>query len=299
MNNNTLVSVFIIAYNSEDYIIEALESVKAQTYHNIELVLSDDKSTDKTLIVARDWIEKNQNRFTNCVIVEAKKNTGPTGNYNRAICACKGTWLKMLDGDDLLTPTCVEDNLNFIKENPESKIIVSNSIVFFDNGRKEVIQNPGILNPTFFTLTAEEQFEMLVKEDVLLNPNSTFISSDVYKNVKYDERIRFMEDRPFYWNCTRNGIKIHYFDKETVKYRKHEGALTGLSGEKLLSLYYQDALATFFYITRKPELEKRGLDTSLYEKQILWYLFVKIILKNKGNLITKFIKKVVDHFYLK
>lgn len=299
MNNNPIVSVFIVAYNSSEYILEALESVKAQTYDNIELVISDDKSTDCTVQIAKEWVDKNRDRFVNVTIVESIVNSGPTGNYNRAVAACHGEWLKMLDGDDKMLPRCIEDNLKFVQDNPDALIIVSNSIVFFDNGRKDKIQNPGKLNPEFFKQNSSEQFESLVRSDVLLNPNSTFISSKVYKIVKYDERIRFMEDRPFYWNCTKNGFKIHHFDKETVMYRKYDGALTGLSKSKLLSLYYQDALATFYYLIRKTELEKRNLNTCLYEKQILWYLFAKHVLKNKSNIITRFIKRVIEHVYIK
>lgn len=297
--NNPLVTVFIIAYNSSDYIVEALESVKAQTYDNIELVVSDDKSPDQTVQIAKEWIANNRERFVNAIVVEAASNTGPTGNYNRAVAACHGEWLKMLDGDDKLLPTCVEDNLKFVQDHPEARIIVSNSIVFFENGREEQIQNPGVLNPDFFELDSKEQFESLVRSDVLLNPNSTFISSEVYKVVRYDERIRFMEDRPFYWNCTKNGFKIYYLDKETVKYRKYDGALTGLSGSKLMSLYYQDALATFYYLVRKPELEARGLDTKQYEKQILYYLFVKYVLCNKSNIITRIFHRLVTKYCIK
>jgi alpha-1,3-rhamnosyltransferase len=53
-----LVSIVIITYNSAKYVLETLESVKAQTYEKIELVISDDCSTDDTVEVCRDGLKR-------------------------------------------------------------------------------------------------------------------------------------------------------------------------------------------------------------------------------------------------
>ena len=96
-----LVSVFIVTYNSSDYIIEALDSVRNQTYPNIELVVSDDCSTDNTVPLVKDWMKSYGSRFSRTEIVVAPKNQGIPSNYNRAVNACHGEWLKMMDGDFL------------------------------------------------------------------------------------------------------------------------------------------------------------------------------------------------------
>ena len=58
-----LVSIIVITYNSSKYVLETLESAKAQTYENIELIISDDGSTDDTIKICKNWLEKNQDRF--------------------------------------------------------------------------------------------------------------------------------------------------------------------------------------------------------------------------------------------
>lgn len=63
MKKNKLVSVVVQAYNSADTITRTLESVKAQDYQNIELIVTDDKSADHTIEVVTAWIEENQERF--------------------------------------------------------------------------------------------------------------------------------------------------------------------------------------------------------------------------------------------
>ena len=53
-----LVSISVITYNSSKYILDTLDSVKAQTYPNLELVISDDCSTDNTIDLCKDWVKR-------------------------------------------------------------------------------------------------------------------------------------------------------------------------------------------------------------------------------------------------
>ena len=63
MENIPLISVVVLTYNSSLYITETLNSIKDQTYDNIELIITDDCSTDSTLIICEDWINLNKSRF--------------------------------------------------------------------------------------------------------------------------------------------------------------------------------------------------------------------------------------------
>ncbi len=298
MDSFPLVTISIITYNSSKYVLEALESVKAQTYQNIELVASDDCSTDDTVRVVSQWMNDNRARFANVRLLTAEKNTGVSGNASRARKNYQGEWVKELAGDDVLLPSCIEDNMNYVNRHPGAQVVLSNSIVFFEKDRKDEIQRPGLAVPGFFELNASEQYEALVRHDIIMNPNSQFTRVSLFQTILLDERIKNMEDRQFYWNCTSLGIKIYYLDTETVRYRKHHGALTGIAGKKLISLPYYDSWTLFYYIVRKSEMDKRGLDVSKDEKRILWYLIVKYIFKNKGNVLTRLVDKIVNKWYL-
>ena len=70
--NIPLVSVSVITYNSSKTVLETLESVKTQTYPNIELIISDDCSPDNTVEVCREWIEQNKERFVRIEILAAE-----------------------------------------------------------------------------------------------------------------------------------------------------------------------------------------------------------------------------------
>jgi glycosyltransferase involved in cell wall biosynthesis len=120
-----LVSVPVITYNSSKYVLETLESIKAQTYQNIELIISDDCSTDNTVEICRKWIEENKSRFVRTELITSDVNTGVSANGNRGRNACRGEWIKSIAGDDLLMPNCIESYVNYVKQTPEAIYIFS------------------------------------------------------------------------------------------------------------------------------------------------------------------------------
>ena len=116
--NDILVSVVVLTYNDAPFIEETLNSIKDQTYKNIELVVSDDYSSDDTVERCKCWIDQNRERFINVQLLTVEKNTGVTYNITRAEKAAKGEWIKGLGGDDLLAPNCMEKFVEYIQCNP-------------------------------------------------------------------------------------------------------------------------------------------------------------------------------------
>jgi glycosyltransferase involved in cell wall biosynthesis len=100
---NPLVSIVVITYNSSEYVLETLESAKAQTYQNIELIVSDDCSTDDTVETCRRWIAENKERFVRTELITIEKNSGIPANCNRGVRAARGEWVKGIAGDDLMS----------------------------------------------------------------------------------------------------------------------------------------------------------------------------------------------------
>ena len=73
---NPLFSIIIVTYNSSPYVLETLESARAQTYQNIELIITDDCSIDNTVNICREWIDKNKERFVRTELITVEQNTG-------------------------------------------------------------------------------------------------------------------------------------------------------------------------------------------------------------------------------
>jgi glycosyltransferase involved in cell wall biosynthesis len=104
------------AYNRENYIADAIESVLASTYNNYELVIVDDVSTDRTVEIAQSFAA----RDPRVKVYVNEKNLGQFENRNRAARLSKGKYLKYLDSDDLIYPTGLEVLVPMMERFPEA-----------------------------------------------------------------------------------------------------------------------------------------------------------------------------------
>jgi glycosyltransferase involved in cell wall biosynthesis len=117
MIGNPLVSICIPAYNAEKFIKETLESVLNQTYQNIEIIITDDCSKDNTISIINSFSDERIKFYQN------DKNLGVEGNWNKALQLANGKFCKMMGADDILYPTCLEEQLAIL-ENPENYDVV-------------------------------------------------------------------------------------------------------------------------------------------------------------------------------
>jgi len=110
--NNELVSVIMPTYNLEKYIKRTLESALRQTYEKIEIVIVDDRSTDRTTYI----IEELQKEYPQIVCYSQEKNMGAGAARNKALELAKGRYVAFLDGDDFWKPQKIELQLKLMKE---------------------------------------------------------------------------------------------------------------------------------------------------------------------------------------
>ncbi len=217
-----LVSIIVITYNSAKYVLETLESAKAQTYANIELIISDDGSTDDTVEICQNWLAENKERFVYSQIITVEKNTGIPANCNRGVKASKGEWIKLIAGDDILLKNCVKDNIEHL-ENSDIKILFSKLRIFDKKAQYDI--RPSIV--TFFEKESDEQFRMLLEYDHIGNTPTIFIAKKVIEQVGYyDEEFCLIEDYPFWIKCVQYGNRIHFMNKLTVLYRLHDSSVS-------------------------------------------------------------------------
>lgn len=105
--NVPLVSVAVPAYNHAAFLDACLESIRAQSYPRLELVVVDDGSTDATLTVAEHFAERHAARFEHLSVIH-QSNQGVSAASNRAIAACSGEWVHLLGSDDVLYPDKIQ-----------------------------------------------------------------------------------------------------------------------------------------------------------------------------------------------
>lgn len=220
-DTQTLVSIIVLTYNSSEYVIETLDSCFSQTYKNIELIISDDCSTDNTISLCDSWLNNHRQRFVNAQILCACKNTGIVGNINRALDITKGEWIKLIAGDDLLINNAINEYINYVNETG-AFFCVARNIPFsgkledkhFGSNRMEyshVLFGPNV--------NSSSQYHMLSK--VFGGNGPTFFGnrSKIIELGKYDVRFPMQEDHPFFISLTKKGYKLHFINKDLVYYR--------------------------------------------------------------------------------
>lgn len=123
-NKNFLISVVVPTYNSENTIRIVLEAIAKQTYPNIELIIVDNCSSDKTLEIAKSFLS--HSTLKNYYIHQNSINVGPYGNWKIGIRLAKGHYIKLLFSDDLLLdPTSLCQCVNHFDSN--SAFVISSA----------------------------------------------------------------------------------------------------------------------------------------------------------------------------
>jgi glycosyltransferase involved in cell wall biosynthesis len=240
-----LVSIIISTYNSSLFIKETLNSIKVQTWSELELIITDDCSTDDTVNICQHWLNTNRMRFVNTKLLTASENTGISANANRGLNAAKGDWIKFLGADDTLKSNCIEDNMSWIISHPKVRALFSRIEVYRDtfelqNMLKTTPSIPynqkGILAPG---RSADSQYKMLLLSDRIHFTPSVFLHRETLLSVGgFDERFKLLEDYPLWLKLTKNGHRLYFMDKVTVNYRRHSKAINNNGIDYLINPNY-------------------------------------------------------------
>lgn len=295
--NYPLVSVVIITYNSASTIIETLESVKQQTYSEVELVISDDCSTDSTCDICREWIDFNKDRFVECKFVTSIVNTGVAPNINRGLRECHGIWIKVLGADDLFLPHAISDVMSFAT--PEMDIIVSQYYPFIQNGNERILQE---IHPTAKLDVFYKEKDICIQQKIILTNfiDATigyFIRKSVLDKVGgYDEEYPMMEDAPMFLKLTYSGYRFHLLRIPCFLYRITE-SITHPSNERVYSVKFKESSLKF----HRNVTNKLIPWWNIVHHQSYWmaYMQFRLIVQfahNRNNRLARFIKTVI--YYL-
>lgn len=226
-SENPLFSIIIVTYNSSKYVLETLESAKAQTYKNIELIVTDDCSSDDTVEICRNWMNENKERFVRTELLTVEKNTGISQNCNRGFKAARGEWVKPVAGDDILLPECINSFLLHVKLHPDIFFFFSDIEIFgtgeFSEKRNSVRKwmNDSIQSINSLS-SSKEQYKRLKIGNIICAPSAYYQLKAFNSLGGFDEDIKLLEDYPFWITATKNGYQIMCIKEKLIKYRVNE-----------------------------------------------------------------------------
>jgi glycosyltransferase involved in cell wall biosynthesis len=131
VSRQPLVSVCMPAYNAARWIGEAVDSVLAQTYGELELVVSDNASTDDTAAIVRSYDDPRIRLETTSELIP------PVHNHNRSVSLSRGSFVKFLHADDLLMPTCLEEMLAMALDDERIGLVFAPREILLDDPEDE------------------------------------------------------------------------------------------------------------------------------------------------------------------
>ena len=255
-----LVSVVVVVYNSSETVVETLDTILKQTYRNIELIVTDDCSTDDTVKIVKSWMIENHKRFARCGIVKNKKNLGVTKNCNIGITKVKGKYIQLSAGDDLLYPEAIRKKVEYAEM--EQCPYVFSKMKAFGNNIKSVNDVNKIFEKNYKIMrsdwkTQDEQIEI---RNFVISP--MFYTKKFFNEMcGYDERFPMLEDYPFVFKIIKSGYRINLLEEELAGYRVTDNSLSHAG-----SSAYIKSCKKFFYKVRIWELIKKRKFKEMYEQ---------------------------------
>lgn len=292
MDNKILVSCTVLTYNSSATVLETLESIKQQTYEHIELIVSDDCSTDNTVEICQKWIEQNRNRFVRTELLTIEKNTGVSANVNRTLAVCKGEWKKWIAADDILFSNCIEDFVNFVKIHPAAKWVSSFVRLYHKTFDEENCYGKNmVFHRQFFEENVDKQLQIMARRNLIYAP-SLFFNTSLIKDLGGCNILYGIEDYPLYMKLLENGYKCFFLEKETVGYRIHES----LAHSNIHLFNYTTILEG--RKARKDISAKYWTRKEYIVMEMLWIvqdLIMKFKMNNRKNIFACFVYKAANY----
>jgi GT2 family glycosyltransferase len=243
-----LISILVLSYNNLEYFPECINSILEQTYENIEIVLSDDCSTNFNKDTILKYIDEKKNKNIKSIVLnQNKKNIGVVKNFNKAIRLGKGEYFFYLAADDCLyDKNVIKDVIEYFED---TKLLIF-------TGYKAVYSNK--LDDYVKKLPRKNEVEFLKKESpgllyeklclgsFISGSNTPFSRKFIEEYGYLDETYEYLEDYPRYLKISKLGCKIGFYERTLIKYRMGGVTTNGVVSEKLR----QDLKNTVFRETR-------------------------------------------------
>jgi glycosyltransferase involved in cell wall biosynthesis len=192
-----MISILIATYNRYDYLKECLESIKNQTYKDIEVVVVDDGSEDDTESLCKD------------VVYKKIPHTGISAARNEAMRLAKGDIFMVVDSDDTLEPTCVEKEVAMLDKNDMTFC----DVVIVSRDRKAIIGKFG---------AKVQDFKQCLSVKLIPHPSLMF-KRWVVDGIWYDESLTSAVDYDFTLKILKKwpNLKIVLLEEPLYNYRWH------------------------------------------------------------------------------
>ena len=223
MHERPMISVLMSAYNEEDWVEEAIDSILKQTYEDFEFIIVNDGSTDDTAEILASY-EKRDNRIT----VINQENKGLTKSLNKGLKHCSGKYVARMDANDIALPTRFEKQASFLEEHPDHAVIGTWREEFWENqDKKRSVHFP----------TRNQIIQRTLVKYCCLGHSTTMMRTSVLKDLQYNESYDLGEDYDL-WTRIGESHKLANLPDDLMLIRRIPGSIT-TSKNKWKNFKYQ------------------------------------------------------------
>ena len=207
------LSVVMPAYNSEEFIEEAISSVVNQTFQDFELIIIDDASTDNTVKIIKKFQKKYPNKIS-LIQLSENQNCGGDKCANHGILIAKGKYIARMDADDVADTTRFEKQIKFLEKNKNVFLVGSNAFVINKKGE--------VIGEKKEPLTTEAIYKAYFGFHPLIHPTCIF-RAKLKNGKRFSYEIKHSANNDYYtfYKLTCQGYKFVNLEEKLLKYRIH------------------------------------------------------------------------------
>jgi glycosyltransferase involved in cell wall biosynthesis len=229
MKQYPLVSICIPTYNGEAFILEAIASALTQTYHAIEIIVSDDNSKDNTWQILKSLQKQISVNFS----IYYHQNLGIAANCNFCIQQAQGQYIKFLFQDDILLPNCVQEMVELAETSEDIGLVFSAREIFFATGDETqvdliaVYQDFQNIHQAWSNLQSVQWGQDLLKDPQLLchpinkigEPSTVLIRREVFNRVGgFDSNLNQLVDLEMWFRIMKY-YQVGFINKSLSRFR--------------------------------------------------------------------------------
>lgn len=248
------VSIIVPVYNEEKYLNECLTSLVEQTLRDIEIIVINDGSTDKSL----DVMQKFEDTYKSKIKIIDSKNNGAGSARNRGLEIATGEFIKFVDADDYLKLDILEKMYKIAKENNVKLVRGNHQTILGPFKMLDISSWSGIKGSQI--VNVEDNKDYIITETVGIG--NKLISRDLLENLRFPERTKW-EDLAIIPVVIASSGKLFHMDEPVYNYRLNMNTTISDFINKIPNILDIIKCAELL----KKHMQERGLDAH-YQEQI-------------------------------
>jgi len=210
-------------HNGEKYLVDAIESIIAQTFGDFEFIIVDDASQDNTLAILHEYASRDER----IRVIENQQNLGISASLNKGFAVSRGEYIARMDADDISLEERLAVQVDFMDENTD--IGVCGTWVECFGNWSEVMK---------FPVTHEEILARLLFENALAHPTVMMRAASFRDNsLTYDQSVKYGQDYEL-WSRAVQVVRMANIDEILLRYRIHSQKVSSRFGQEQLKIHH-------------------------------------------------------------